>query len=198
MSSDRGILEQATIQVNLEQGTSQEVFRTCEFASYVGSTSRFTLDYVSFVRGSYEKIWTGVDSTTKSTLPMTCNEWTTANTTQSATIRVWSTSDLRTFSICMPLSRTEHFSSGPRLNNMQRLESERTAFLKIKNNLLHDPNYSGKYVAILGGVVVDSDEILLNLAKRVYAKHGYVPIYMPKVTTENRKFENTSRERASA
>ena len=39
--------------------------------------------------------------------------------------------------------------------------------------------YLGKYVAVLHGVVVDSDIDSVSLAARVYARYGYQPIFMP-------------------
>jgi hypothetical protein len=55
-------------------------------------------------------------------------------------------------------------------------DRERQAFLRLLPQLLQ--THVGKYVAIHQEQVVDSAEDLLILAPRVYAKHGYVPIYM--------------------
>jgi len=41
--------------------------------------------------------------------------------------------------------------------------------------------YEGKYIAILGGKVMDTDEDFSVLAERVYSRYGYKDIYMPKV-----------------
>lgn len=57
---------------------------------------------------------------------------------------------------------------------------ERLAFLQLLPQLLEA--YRDKYVAIHEGKVVDSGEELVPLATRVYAHHGYVPIYMDLVT----------------
>jgi predicted RNase H-like HicB family nuclease len=46
--------------------------------------------------------------------------------------------------------------------------------------------YEGKYVAIIDGKVVDSDEDGVALPLRVYKKYGYKAIYMPKVERERR------------
>jgi hypothetical protein len=65
----------------------------------------------------------------------------------------------------------------------------------MKAELLRNSDYNGKYIAVFGGRVVDSDENLPELAKRVYSKHGYVPILMTKVTAQSRKFESSSPEK---
>jgi hypothetical protein len=65
---------------------------------------------------------------------------------------------------------------------MEAINREKEAFEKMKAQLLHDPEYAGKYVAVLGGNVIDSDANLLSLAQRVYRTHGYQPIYMGLVT----------------
>jgi len=98
------------------------------------------------------------------------------------------------------LSPNNSFFSYPELDissrnyNLIQLEKEQLAFLALKSNLLNDQRYREKYVAILQGRVVDSDLSLAQLAKRVYEKHGYVPILMTKVTDKIRKFENSSPE----
>jgi len=75
-------------------------------------------------------------------------------------------------------------------------EKERSAFLKLKKKLIEDPNYSDRYVAIVGGSVVDTDRDKIILAKRVYSKHGYIPMYIGKVTEKERILEYPSPERA--
>ena len=44
--------------------------------------------------------------------------------------------------------------------------------------------FEGKYIALLGGDVLDSDTQLSTLATRVYDKVGYRAIYMPLVTSK--------------
>jgi len=61
---------------------------------------------------------------------------------------------------------------------------DRKAFLGMKNSLLADPKYAGKYVAILDSKLIDSDDDQGRLAKRVYGKYGYRRIYMSKVERE--------------
>jgi hypothetical protein len=75
-------------------------------------------------------------------------------------------------------------------------EKERAVFLRLKKKLLGDANYSEKYVAIVGGRIVDSDNDKILLAKRVYSKFGYIPVYIGKVTSKERIFEYPSPERA--
>ena len=75
-------------------------------------------------------------------------------------------------------------------------EKERSAFLKLKKKLIEDPNYSDRYVAIVGGSVIDTDRDKIILAKRVYSKHGYIPMYIGKVTEKERILEYPSPERA--
>jgi len=65
---------------------------------------------------------------------------------------------------------------------MEAINREKMAFERMKPDLLKDPDYAGKYVAILEGKVVDSDWNLITMAKRVYATQGYRPIYMGLVT----------------
>ena len=62
------------------------------------------------------------------------------------------------------------------------LERERAAFLRLKKQLLR--RYRGRFVAILNGEVIDADEDDRALTRRVYAKHGYIPIYVDKVVEE--------------
>ncbi|WXG39452.1 MAG: DUF5678 domain-containing protein [Candidatus Freyarchaeum deiterrae] len=64
--------------------------------------------------------------------------------------------------------------------SLQNIEKERLAFEKMQETGLLN-KYKGKYVAILNEKVIDSDEDKIRLAKRVYTKYGYLPIYMDKV-----------------
>jgi Family of unknown function (DUF5678) len=62
-----------------------------------------------------------------------------------------------------------------------RFAAERQAFWAMHAQLLKA--YEGKYVAILNGKVVDCDDDKHALAKRLYRKFGYQPIYVQLVTT---------------
>jgi hypothetical protein len=63
-------------------------------------------------------------------------------------------------------------------------EKEKSAFLRQRSTLQSEPRYVGKYVAIVGGTVVDSDEADGKLVERVYRRYGYVPMYVGKVDSE--------------
>lgn len=73
---------------------------------------------------------------------------------------------------------------------------QREAFMKMKNDLLKDSTYVGKFVAVYREEVVDFDEDNRKLARRVYDKFGYVPIYIGKVQQERSVGEMSSPERA--
>lgn len=75
-----------------------------------------------------------------------------------------------------------------------RIEEEREAFLKIRDKLIRDPFYNGKYVAVFQGSVVGCDEDKSRLMETVYKKHGYVPIYIDKVAPGERHIEIPSPE----
>ena len=63
-------------------------------------------------------------------------------------------------------------------------EREREAFRELLPRLLK--THAGKFVAVHEGQVVDSGDAILSLAARVYARHGYVPIYMGLVDVRGR------------
>ncbi len=78
---------------------------------------------------------------------------------------------------------------------IQQLYAGREAYLKIKTKLLADQEYAGRFVAILKGRVVDKDSDERELVRRVYAKYGYVVVYIDKVQREKRVLEVPSPER---
>jgi PHD/YefM family antitoxin component YafN of YafNO toxin-antitoxin module len=80
-----------------------------------------------------------------------------------------------------PMARAEEAT--PRDNALVALEKERAAFLRLKDQLLR--TYQGKFVAILNEEVIDVDEDDRVLTRRVYAEHGYVPIYIDQVLEES-------------
>lgn len=109
--------------------------------------------------------------------------------------------------ISVVVSNTEYFAthtivqpffSSPKLTEADPLEAERNSFLSRKSELLQDSRYRDKYVAFLRGELIDCDRDLRILAKRVYKKFGYVPIYMDQVTEKKRKFESSSPEPTAA
>jgi hypothetical protein len=65
---------------------------------------------------------------------------------------------------------------------MEEWEKERAAFRQLLPQLL--PQHEGKNVAIYRGEVVDVGDDRIDLAMRVYQKHGYVPIYIGRVSLE--------------
>lgn len=80
-----------------------------------------------------------------------------------------------------------HVVSSAKRSTLQRdvlnaLQKERDAFLRLKDQLLR--THSGQFVAILNGEVIDSDTDDRALTRRVYAEHGYVPIYIDEVAKE--------------
>lgn len=72
--------------------------------------------------------------------------------------------------------------------------AEAEAFREMKVQLLQDKRYRGRFVAIYGGRVVDGDKDHRALARRVYKRYGYVPIYMGKVEEAERLVEIPSPE----
>jgi len=67
-------------------------------------------------------------------------------------------------------------------NSLGKFYQEKEAFFKLKDELLKD--YKGRFVAIAGGKVVDSDEDKKSLAKRIYEKYEDIPFYLQKVQDE--------------
>jgi hypothetical protein len=63
-------------------------------------------------------------------------------------------------------------------------EKARRAFERMRSKLLK--THKDQFVAILNNQVVDSDAEIGTLARRVYARFGYRPIYMQKVTEQPR------------
>jgi hypothetical protein len=58
---------------------------------------------------------------------------------------------------------------------------ERDAFRALLPSLLAE--YDGKFVAVHEGKVVDSGDDQIAVARRCYAKFGYIPIYVGKVSS---------------
>ncbi len=67
-----------------------------------------------------------------------------------------------------------------------RLEREYEALLKMKEKLMKDEKYRGKWVAIFGGKLIDFDEDDSALAKRVYEKYGYETILIDRVVEKEK------------
>ena len=67
---------------------------------------------------------------------------------------------------------------------LSKAERERHAFQRLLPTLLE--KYRGLYVAIHNEQVVDSGDNDMDLAERVWAKHGYVAIHVDLVTDQPR------------
>ena len=61
-------------------------------------------------------------------------------------------------------------------------EREYQAFIRLLPTLLQ--SHRGKFVAIHGEQVVDSNDDPIALIKRVHARYGYVPIHVDEVTDQ--------------
>ena len=72
------------------------------------------------------------------------------------------------------------------LSDKEKLKMEVNEFEFNKRRFLAE--YEGKYIALVNGKVLDSDKDFNTLAKKVFGKYDYRPIYMPFVTREKRKF----------
>ncbi|MHB8567871.1 MAG: DUF5678 domain-containing protein [Nitrososphaerales archaeon] len=70
------------------------------------------------------------------------------------------------------------------LTTEDRFEQEESYFHKVKPKLLTDKTLVGKYVAIVGQKMVDSDKDESELVKRVYQKYGYIPAYIERLGKE--------------
>ncbi len=64
------------------------------------------------------------------------------------------------------------------------IDFEKSIFFKKKLKLLQNPDFIGKYVAVMKGEIVDKDDDKHILLKRVYEKHGYVPILIEKISDD--------------
>jgi len=64
------------------------------------------------------------------------------------------------------------------------IDFEKSIFLKKKLELIQNPDFIGKYVAVMKGDVVDKDDDKHVLLKRVYENYGYVPILIEKISDE--------------
>ncbi|HID87820.1 MAG TPA: hypothetical protein EYP55_10670 [Anaerolineae bacterium] len=75
---------------------------------------------------------------------------------------------------------------------LEQFERDRIAFERMREELLK--THRGQFVAILDGEVVDADPDQGELARRVYARFGYRPIYMDEVREKPRIYEFPSPE----
>lgn len=70
----------------------------------------------------------------------------------------------------------------------QIVARERSAFLEMKPRLLGSAEYPNKFVAIINGTPVDSDNDKGALVERIYATRGYIPVFIGKVTEEQKRY----------
>lgn len=73
-----------------------------------------------------------------------------------------------------------------------KFERERDTFLRLKESLLE--THRGRFVAIHREAVVGIGDDERQLAERVYAQHGYVPIYIGRIERTRRVIEMPSPE----
>jgi hypothetical protein len=59
-----------------------------------------------------------------------------------------------------------------------KAERESLAFRRLLPQLLGQPEYAGRFVAIHDEKVIDHDASDIELVKRVHARIGYVPIHV--------------------
>ena len=78
--------------------------------------------------------------------------------------------------------RERHIS--PPVSPDDEWEQARRAFELMRSELLK--THKGRFVAVLNNQVIDTDAEIGALARRVYARFGYRPIYMQKVTEQPR------------
>jgi hypothetical protein len=80
-----------------------------------------------------------------------------------------------------------------KLTGLMSIKKEKRSFLNMKKDLVENKTYNNKFIAILNGKIVDFDVDNRKLAKRVYEKYGYIPIYIDKVEKETKTFEISTR-----
>jgi hypothetical protein len=78
--------------------------------------------------------------------------------------------------------RERHIS--PSLSPDDEWEQGRQAFERMRSKLLK--THKGQFVTVLDNQVIDANAEIGTLAGRVYARFGYRPIYMQKVTEQPR------------
>src|SRR3990170_4410166 len=63
----------------------------------------------------------------------------------------------------------------------QIFEREKNAFLEMKRRLIGEPQYTGKYIAIVNGEIAGVGDDRVKLAREIYTKKGYVTMYIGEV-----------------
>lgn len=67
----------------------------------------------------------------------------------------------------------------------------------MKDKIIQDPNYNGKYVAVLQAPSSAVTRVGRKLAKNVYEGHSYIPIYIDNVSLMRRCIKVSSSNEAS-
>jgi hypothetical protein len=65
-------------------------------------------------------------------------------------------------------------------------ERQKEVFNRIRETLANEPQYQGKYVAIVDGKLADSDVDKIRLAERLYLRYGYIPFYVGEISKQKR------------
>lgn len=78
-------------------------------------------------------------------------------------------------------------TTGTAIDAQQIIQKEKRAFEMMRKKLLADPTYTGKYVAIHDGQIIDVDDDWSTLARRVYDKLDYIPILIEKIVQDEIK-----------
>lgn len=80
------------------------------------------------------------------------------------------------------MSATEAQASHIQDRISQKFREEQAAFRALLPSLL--PEYEGRFVAIHEGRLVDSGDDQIEVARRCYARFGYTPIYVGRVSSD--------------
>jgi PHD/YefM family antitoxin component YafN of YafNO toxin-antitoxin module len=89
-------------------------------------------------------------------------------------------------------SASEPSPPEPQDEKLRTFYEDKEMFQRLLSELLK--THKGKFVAVFHGQIVDVDSDLGTLARRVYKKYGYQPIYMDEVLEEPRVYEFPSPE----
>ena len=86
-------------------------------------------------------------------------------------------------------------SRGPLAPRNDLFEENYKAFQSLLPVLVQDPRYEGKYVAVLNGRLLDSDDDMQALIRRIYAHHAHEPVYVGRASRNIPRKELPSPER---
>jgi hypothetical protein len=80
-------------------------------------------------------------------------------------------------------------------SELDNFKEDEQTFLEMRDDLVKNPTYRGKFVAILDKKLIDVDSNEGVLAERCYRKWGYKPIYIAKVERIKRTINLPSPQR---